>query len=232
MLRRSSKARRARILVLCGLIGCASALISAWIPVLWWTANAELEPVWVDPETPGGSLDVDRFANPSWPRPDTRYELRDVMRGPMPGMRAVSTDFIDERDSFDQDACVIWCQSVRAGWPWTTMRGMVGTWTTGQSDDPDPSRKFEAASWALRLPLVWVGSPVRAQPVRYEPILPLRPTAGFLAHAGIVGVGLAGILLAAGSIRGRRRRARGACVSCGYRLEDLEVCPECGQSSG
>lgn len=224
---------RVRKSVLLGsLIGCLSALLSAWIPVLWWTTRADVEWVWIDPSAEHATPEIDRFASPELPRPKSRYELQRTSGTPTTGMLLQRTDYIEGSESFGADAFVVTCAGVRGGWPWTTMRGAIGTCAVDQHANPDPSRTEERFDWAVRLPPMWSSARVRVTPMAGDSLLPLQPTIGFAAHAGIVGGLVTGGMLGFGARRSNRRRARGLCPDCGYARDEQEICPECGSSSG
>lgn len=75
----------------------------------------------------------------------------------------------------------------------------------------------------------WV-PPQRSPPV-FRPMPRVIEWPGFLASTTLYGSLMWLVVFAPFTARRIRRRCRGRCVKCGYQLEDLPTCPECGTPS-
>jgi hypothetical protein len=63
-------------------------------------------------------------------------------------------------------------------------------------------------------------------------VLPLRPYwYGLVVDMAIFGAGAWLVLLWYSVRRAKKRKAKQRCVACGYTINKLEVCPECGASA-
>jgi hypothetical protein len=61
------------------------------------------------------------------------------------------------------------------------------------------------------------------------PVWPLWP--GLAVNASAYGLAAWGVLYGAAACRRVRRRRRGLCIACGYLLDGVSPCPECGTAS-
>jgi hypothetical protein len=213
--------------------GLLSAMVSAWLPVYLWSRSSSLEWRWLDPTVDGGMPELETFGYPGMHRSNRRFRLCAADEAPTRGMLLERLDTIDEAASIDQDEFVIGCEALRAGWPWTTMRGGFGTIAFNQREVPDPLRYRPV--WSFAVPIALIRSPFSgffvAPPgsALVPTFFPLRPTWGFPLHAAVVAgwITLGAWLL--DSWRRDRRLRRGQCPSCAYVLGGVPRCPECGR---
>lgn len=209
-------------------LGSLSAAGSAWAAVWYWSRQENLDWTWVDKTQGGAMSDLERFAGADVPRSSKHFRLWDNLEFPTRGLWAERLGSIDAGASFDQDSFVIDCQGVRAGWPWVTMRGAMGSVAFDQQADPNPQRYRRVCYFALPLPISLV-SPLGRSGV--PTFLPLRPTAGFAAHAGAIALLFVLAIVPTDVLRRARRRRKGCCPSCGYGLGGARRCPECGRDA-
>lgn len=111
------------------------------------------------------------------------------------------------------------------GWPWrATVEGLIGI-NCGVDTIDDRLATAQQESLTTRFGL-WGGIDV-GMPVRL-PVYPLWP--GLLADIGFF-AGCSALLGASWRFLGYwHKRQRGGCIACGYPIEGLERCPECGLS--
>jgi hypothetical protein len=110
-------------------------------------------------------------------------------------------------------------ERVEVGWPWGTME-WIGTM--------DLRHRKDGWTWRDGLePPRWGGA-ITQGASRRLPLVALWP--GFAYSALTIGAVLFVVQLVPRGVRRGLRRRRGRCVACGYELQGLVKCPECGRS--
>jgi hypothetical protein len=128
---------------------------------------------------------------------------------------------------------------VQVGWPLPCFQSEERITVAGRTAEGDLQEKQGGTSWMIphqpieRTSGQWSatlrGGPAPAIPSSPLPFVPLRPLwlplginmTLYLAVAAV-------IVLAPGAIRTLVRLRKGRCLSCGYDVRELVVCPECG----
>lgn len=124
---------------------------------------------------------------------------------------------------------------VQVGWPFPTLQseelievpeGVGSIGGPAWSERRQLSRR--SATWTITLP--GAGAPVVAE--ESTAIVPIRPILlGTLTNTLLYGVGLCVLVWTPGATRAIRYRQGRRCPACGYDLQQIAVCPECGRSN-
>jgi len=155
---------------------------------------------------------------PRFPPPGVRYRVREGLHTGVSVSPTGWTFFNGEDPRYATDA-------VYMGWP---LRSMTHRGPTDARPLPGNSA-LRIVYKGVPLPEIqWLG-------LKADRHLPLVPrTWAFSLSVLIYGVSiefLRQLVLLRGRFRKRRWRVNGDCLACGYAIEDLAVCPECGVDS-
>ncbi len=236
MRRTQSKARLWKLVIVAIIFGCCSALLSAWGPVAYWAIRS--------PNLYDMRAYVDHAPLPelaSYPEPGlSRGEMTRflVSRENVPTL-GLAWEWIESPGAAaaeGHERYVMECAAMRAGWPWTTMRGTHALIGEDQINNPGARSSQRYTSGVIWLPSHWISKPAGFFSGGFgaqEWFLPGRPTWGFAVHAALV----AGLIVLTKTtligLRGRLRLRRGLCPKCRYAIHApegrLPRCPECGK---
>ena len=128
------------------------------------------------------------------------------------------------------------CQQVhivQIGWPLPCLQSeeLIDDAPPGAPATSRPGGRF--ASPLVRagavLDVTLPGAPIPASGSHPAPFLPVRPLAlGMVLNTLLFGAGIALLVSAPGALQALRRRVTGRCRKCGYDVQSLPRCPECG----
>jgi len=240
--RMRSDTRRCRFikhcLVVC-MLGFVATVMSAWVSA-WaalpanqtvalgypagWSWGLEVPESW--PASPRGAtyfaptIRIIDGVGPQIPPPGVRYRVREGLHTGSSGSPTTGWTFFNGEDPrYATDALYM-------GWP---LRSMTHRGPTDARPLPKNSRLHSFYNGISVPEIQWLG--LKAN--RHLPLQPLLMP--FLVSVLIFGVLIEFVwqmILLPGRLRRRKWRRTGACLACGYAIEDLGVCPECGVEVG
>jgi len=218
-----------------GVLGILATVLSAWVSS--WAAPSQLSVLGIGygagrswsllvpeswPASPRGVTYIGAASGviigvngPQIPPPGVRYRVREGLHTGVSVSPAGWTFFNGEDPRYATDA-------VYMGWP---LRSMTHRGPTDARPLPKSSGLHFVYNGIPLPEISWLG--LKAD--RHLPFVPLLWP--FLLSALMYGVAMEFVwqsVLLRGRLRRRRWRINGDCLNCGYVIEELVVCPECG----
>lgn len=117
----------------------------------------------------------------------------------------------------------------RVGWPCRAFHWYDSSMFPGLGVDGELTRNGSAGLTRLSVPTAAPLASITLIPAlgpRAIPIHPIWP--GLLINFAIYTLLAAAFILLIPALKSRRRRARSQCARCGYQINTLPICPECG----
>lgn len=207
------KRRWVKRLIVCVVVGVGAAWGSAWVIAAYAQMRRvqRVYPLQLPVQGELSRLPIAVWAPPlprEWPTPEVVGEYAEW------GERTTG--------AFGMNADYqVFTAAYRYGWPVPALQRL----TLRTYPDSESSPTLSAMQRGI-------GPPKFAQPLEDVDSFPLQPVwPGFAVNAAFYGAVCFLLMATPGVVRRWRRRRRGACASCGYALEGLGTCPECGSDA-
>ncbi|MEM9372020.1 MAG: hypothetical protein AAGA55_00110 [Planctomycetota bacterium] len=220
----------------CLILAFAFTVLCAWIPALWASTGTFASLAMSNTNNPTDAAGIWRGRVPAeWgPRPLSTTTIG-IGRARPNGVRIVGSriryvqgDHLGVSTgaatgpTFSTTGAGRLLDQYEIGWPWKIMMS-VG------SEDNRPSASAGAARWYDRGIAVPAFEPLGMKPDRTIPVRPIWSAFALMFVSWIMVLALAVLAWKAPSrIRRHRRNRRGLCRECGYNIDGMDGCPECG----